>query len=394
MSSNRLGCGSDIQAFVTGQCGTPTVCALGNITSLTWNRILDDVSACQVEVPVAIGSGGTNPCCRCLADVEPWCHELHVYRNGVETWTGPIIKVTYGFTRILIEAHDMLAWTQVRIPETLLDYTTEGKATGGPGPSELTDIAKEVLISAFADGDPCVMDYVYQGDLQFAANRPTIFNETAIKMDAFAGTEYDRLTDLVNIGLNFTVLGRRIILTVDDPKNNTLVVGTLSDQHIMGEVDVSKDGTLAANRVFARYDGDDNADTCAANCTSTTICTVPCPALVEGTQYCYGPIEILRDDSVAFDLNTATQVAQKYVDAGSIVPRTMEFPGGSKLSPDAPFDINDLIPGNKMRVTLTNLCFPVSQEFKIQEVTYQTDASGEEAVGLTLANFNTITGSL
>lgn len=388
--ATRLGCGSDIQAFITAKCGGPTVCALTNITSIEFNRLLDAISTATVEVPVAIGAGGSNPCCRCLADVEPWCHELHIFRNGEEVWCGPVVKVTYGFTKVVIEAMDVLAWTLVRISEGAIDFgVTDSNGDGTPdvATAEVTDIALQILNIAFEEEDPCVLDYVLQTDLN---NRPTAIGPVAVRFEAFADTAFDQLDQLSALGLDFTALGRRIILSVDGENENQRVARTLTDQHIMGEIEVSKDGFNGATRVYSRYLNDDTAGQCTADGSAI----VPCPAVANGNQFCYGPIEIVRDDAVSFNFNTALQIAQKYVDAGTPIPRTIDFPGGSKLSPDTPFGINDIIPGNIMRVVLTNLCFDVAEDFKIQELTYSINEQGEESVGISLGAFNLITGGI
>lgn len=388
--ASRLGCATDIQAFVTAKCGGPTVCALTNITTLEWNRILDGISTAIVEVPVAIGSGGTNPCCRCLADVEPWCHELHIFRNGEEVWCGPILRVTYGFTKVTIEAQDVLGWLVVRISEGAIDFgvtDSDGDGTPDVAAAEVTDIALQILNIAFEEEDPCVLEYVLQTDL---TQRPTSIGPVAVRFEAFADTAYDQLDSLSAMGLDYTTLGRRIILSVDGENEGQRVARTLTDQHIMGEIEVSKDGLLAANRVYSRYLNDDTS----AQCTADGSAIVPCPAVAESEQFCYGPIEIVRDDASQFNFNTALQIAQKYADSGSPIPRTVIFPGGSKLSPDTPFGINDIIPGNIMRVVLTNLCFDVAEDFKIQELTYSINAQGEEEIGVALGAFNLISGEI
>lgn len=389
--ASRLGCVTDIQCFVTGKCGGPTVCALTNISTVEWNRILDGISTAKVEVPVAIGAGGGNPCCRCLADVEPWCHELHIWRNGEEVWCGPILNVVYGFEKVVINAMDVLGWLTVRVSEGLISYgipNAQGVITTPA--AEVTDIAMNILTVAFADEDPCVLEWVYQTDLPLnGGTRPTKQGPVPARFEAFSETAFSQLDTLSDLGLDYTTLGRRIILSVSG-ENEQRVARTLTDQNILGEIEVTKDGLLAANRVFARYEGDDTAATCTANNSDV----VPCPAIAESEQFCYGPIEILRDDAASLNFSAASQIAQKYADAGSPIPRTISFPGGSRLHPDTPFGINEIIPGNIMRVVLTNLCFPVANDFKIQQLTYQLNTEGEESVSLDLGNFNIITGDI
>lgn len=390
----RLGCTTDISVFITGKCGKPTVCRLQDMSNISWNRKLDDISDATVTIPLAIGAGGKRPCCGCTGDLEPWCHELHIFRNGAEVWTGPITNITYGFTETRIDAKDVLVWTLFRVPELTLDYTINTDGTpvvAGNGLTEVTDIALDILKLAYADEDPCVFDFIFQTDVEYG-KRPTPF-VIGPKFTKFSGSSFDHLTELASLGLDFTTLGRRIILSAAGTIDRK-PIGLLTDQHILGEVAVSKNGLLMGNRAFVRYRGDDTAEQCAANAAAglTPFQGFPCPALGQADEFCYGPLEILRDDTTEFGIKTANITAAAYADAGKYAPRTLEFPFGTRLSPDAPFGINDLVPGYRMTVGLQNLCFDVFQDFRIQEVDYSYDVSGEEQIGLTLSNFDLVTG--
>lgn len=424
----RLGCLDSIEAIVTGQCATNRICALTNITSVSWNRILDEISEAVVEIPIATGIG-QNPCCECLGDIEPWCHELAILRNGEIVWQGPIIKITYGFEKVVIEARDVLAWLTVRIPQGVLDnsltttsvaaasngvdittfkgastdvlfvgdtskfatpgldttgkilpitftvnlngtatpadnraFTYQGisgnsltgvKLTAGTGtlqvgdqitaPSngtEITDLAVDLFEGAFSEHDPCVLDFIMQTDVDC---RPTLFANTVVSPEtgfpAFEGSYFEWLEALSGIGLDYTVIGRRVLLGVGVgdfcglPK-----LGTLTEDHIMGEIQVAKDGFNMGNRFFVRYQDDDDAAQCAAN--NPEIPAPPCPALSESDDIdsvCYGPIERLNSEGVPFNYTTAKQAADGYVNAGRYAPRTVDMEQGTALSPDTPW---------------------------------------------------------
>lgn len=391
MASGRLGCAGSIEVFVTEKCledpkQGKRVCTLTNIGSLTWNRVLDLISEAEVTVPIGVGTGGgANPCCGCMALVEPWCHELNIARDGVPVWRGPITEVDYGYNSVVIRARDALAWLEKRVPIGVL--------ANAATPFELTDLGLDVLEGAFAEEDPCVLKYVYQADLN---NRPTYIGPVSVSADNFGSfdqTYFDWLTGLSEIGLDFTVVGGRVILNVNS--QDLPIAGVITDEHILGEIRVRKDGLLAVNRVYSRYTGDDDPEQCAANAAAGKIpaeFTVPCPAIVDGPKYCYGPLEQTLSDASGGDfannVDTAIQFGQIYVNGTSVAPRTIEIPGGSQLSPDTPFDINELIPGMRVRAVLNNLCFVVNDVFKLTEVTYSIDADGNEAIGVTLGPLN------
>lgn len=378
MAAGRLGCASETTAFVTFQCGTPRVCTLTNAASITWNRVLDDISEAEVVVPIGNGIGGVNPCCECLGDIEPWCHELHIVRDGVEVWTGPIHSVEYGYTTVTIRAKDVLSWLAVRIPIGVFGNANNLQ--------EITDLAKQILDLAFAEHDPCVTPYIYQTDLTPKNTRPTYLGPLAVSTQDFTAFDnyyIDWLHKLSDIGLDFTALGRRIILGVDAA--DLPIAGQLTDEHILGEISITKNGDLMANRVYVRYEKDDDAATCTANALAGNAvpATVPCPVLVEGPQYCYGPIDTVLPNQTATTVKIAKQIGQVYVNTTSIAPRTVNFPQGSKLSPDAPFDINELIPGQKIRLAITGLCLETFSEFKLTGIGFSLQSGGDEEITIT-----------
>lgn len=389
-STMRLGCVSDTQVFITDQCGAPKICELTDVATISWNRVLDDISEATVTVPISDAD-----CCACMALIEPWCHEMHIIRNGEVVWQGPVVKVIYGFQQVTVHAQDVMAWTKVRVPQLPFDNT----ATGG---QEMTDVALQVLKLAFAEHNPCVLEYILQTDL---GHRPTLYNKTQVStangFPAFQGYIHDWIQNLAQNGLDYTVLGRRIILSAENP--NIEPLGILSDEHIMGEIEVAKDGFAMGNRVFVRYQDDDKSATCVAQNPALSIPPyTACPALSEATGLnspkvdpatgkpisCYGPIERITTDGTPFNYITAKQTADGYISFGSVAPRTVDLSNGTRLSPDTPWGINDMVPGQRIDVAFTQLCLEVFQHFRLLEVQYQLDPSGDEQISISLGPTN------
>lgn len=479
MAKGRLGCLDTIEAIITDQCGGPRICALTNLASVSFNRVLDDISEAVVVVPLGSGVSNTKPCCDCLDQIEPWCHELHIIRNGEEVWTGPVNKVTYGFTQVTIQALDVLSWLLVRVPQGVINNsvattslqsgtvdistlkgnetlaigdasnfflasstqsgtvtisTTSGTppvtttvatltytgisgntltgvnsngstgtistgmtVTGLSNGDEITDLGLQILNTAFDEHDPCVLDYVLQTDLDY---RPTIYANTVVSSEnfpAFEGTVYDWLTNLSELGLDFTVIGRRILLGVT--QFNLPRLGTLVDEHILGEIEVAKDGNNMGNRVFVRYEQDTDAAQCLAQ--NPDIPAPPCPSISEagsvvGTEdndinsICYGPIERVFTDALSFNYTTAKQTGDSYVVNGQIAPRILTFPSGTKLSPDTPWTLNEMIPGTKVAVDIRNLCLDLHQDMRILEINYSLQVGGDEEISMSLNIFNEV----
>lgn len=367
MAGGRLGCG-DYTVVVTDRCGSPRLCELINVSDIQWSRRLDDVSEATFLVPLS--SGKDESCCDCLGDIFPLCHEIQVFRNSELVWCGPVWNVTYRPEEVEIYARDVLAWTELRVPAGVIDFSVNT--------AEMTVIANNVLDVAFAEDDPCV--------LEFVQTFPTTLTDIGIRFEAFDKTSREQLDDLAGIGLDFTVIGRSVVLGGEDLP--VRAVGVLTDDNIYGDIELTKRADFIGNRFYVRYEGDDDAATCTANGGGVP----PCPAVREGDQQCYGLVERLRNDGVPFNVETANQTAQAYVDAGGEPPYIFEFPSGG-VGQDSPFEINDLVPGVRVDVSVRSLCVPVYQSFKLQGLDV-TVTAGEEIVSPIMSPINLITGDI
>lgn len=352
ISRNRLGCGV-VDVFVTARCGEGVTCVLDGVTTVAYDRRLDDVS--EARVIIDLGGDVQATCCACLPDVEPWCHELHIWRDGEEAWVGPIQEITYSYSQIEIKAKDSLAWLGVRIPPIDIDFTVST--------TDVVDIADFVIDTAFAEEAPtCELDNVYE---ELSGIETLWFTE------AFQQTALEILRDLADAGLNYTTLGRTIVLTGDTTPLTPLVL--LNDEHIIGNVQITKDGTLQGNRWFVHFDGDGGT-----------------PASGEASDFfCYGPIERLRDGDGLTNGVDAGQVADIYAAAAAITPRIMEVPAGSQLAPDTPWNFQDMVPGARVDVAIVKTCFQLTQSFRLERVEVQYTDSGEQ-VNITLTPIDSV----
>jgi len=354
-TTGRLGCGLS-EAFITWRCGSPRLCHLTGATSINWDRRLDDIS--EAEVVVSLAGSREDTCCECLGEAEPWCHELHIVRDGEIVWLGPIYEVLYGFEQVTIRARDLMSWTTVRIADDDIDFTT---------PADIVTIAEAVLTEAFNEDDPCI--------LEFISSTPAGGDPTGYFSEAFSATAFDQIEQLSNIKLNYTTIGRTIILGGEDLP--LAPVATLTDDMILSDVTLTKAGLLQGNRWFVHYEGDGGI-----------------PGVGQVDPQCYGLIERLRqnDDGIQ-DATTANEVAQAYAEALGTAPRLLELQEGARLSPETPWTIDKMIPGARVDVALARLCVSASQSFRLESVQIKQDVEGE-AVSLSLSPVNLSSGGL
>ncbi len=384
-----LGCSSHV-AYIQGKCNGPRMCELLNVTHLGYDRRLDDISDAFVEV--SISGDSDNPCCACLGDVEPWCHVLTIMREGDGVvWTGPVQKVTYGYNMVRIDARDKLAWLTVRV-----DAEAVHQFNGLPPVLPLTyavstvpytTVAKNVIRTGMAnDGDsPCFMgtdDCPDCGVLDLGDGRPADENR-AIDFPYFGGpTVFDDLTTIANCGIDYTVIAGCLILgSAELPAE---AIGVLLDEHILGDINIIKDGSLLVNAIYVRYATDTNINVCNQIDPSTGLFINPCPAFEDTDTQCYGLIEkLIPDGGGVPNSDVARNVAFATLAAAKTIPRRIEFQAGTRLSPDTPWELNDMIPGQRIDVALTKLCVPVFQSFKLQQVTVE-DTGAEETISIDL----------
>lgn len=349
-SRGRLGCG-EAQFFITGRCSsTGVLCVLdGNVTSAHWDRRLDEVS--EAEVEMTFGGDQDYTCCECLANIEPWCHELHIWRDGEEVWVGPIISIEYSYEGVKLRALDSLAWLSVRIPAININFTD---GAGGLGAVNPTEVAEYLLTLAFAEDSPtftCEMDNLY--------SVPVDTTDSMYFFEKFTQTALEILLDLADQELDFTTLGRTILLFGNPDPLVPLVL--LNDEYIMGDVTITKDGGLQGNRFYVHFEEDAGI-----------------PAMGEADNfYCSGPIEKLRDGDGLTESDDAEDLAELYVSSAGIAPRILEVPEGSKLSPDTPWTINQMVPGTRVDVAITKLCLSITQSFLLKTVEVEYGEEGE-----------------
>jgi hypothetical protein len=363
----RLGCGIN-RAYITWKCGTPRFCPVLESTEITWNRALNDISEAEVVVPLS--GNADDVCCECLGDIEPWCHELHIERDGEDVWLGPVTEIVYEFDKVTIRALDLLGWTTVRIAEVEISNFEIDPAAPD---LDMTTIAEEVLNIAFVDDDPCALDYV--SALPSGVMGQRIFSP-------YTDTAFDQLDALAQTGApEYTVVGRTIILM--GPQTPTTPIATLMDEHIIGTVQLTKDGTLQANRWFVHYD-DDETD------------IPPGPGVADAPdRFCYGLLERMKEGTGLPNKTNAEEAGQVLLDAtpNATMPRLLEIPEGSQLSPLAPWPLSAMIPGVRVDVAVTRLCVDATHSFRLVGVGVRQDANGEQ-VTLSLGPLNPLAGEL
>ncbi len=241
---------------------------------------------------------------------------------------------------------------------------------GLTGPTtDIINIAKYVLFDAFEEDIVAGFDCEYNGIYAIRTGE-----EIDWYSEAFNQTSLEILTDIIETELDFTTLGRTIVLTGDTLSLTPLIL--LNDEHIMGEIEVTKDGKQMVNRQFVHFDGDGGIPSIGQK--------------EDDERFCYSLIERVTTAEGIQDPDNADQIADQIVNAGFICPRIIEIPQGSRLSPDTPWTINQMVPGAKVDVAITRLCLSLTQSFRLIGVSVEYSEDGE-SIGIDLQPMNNIT---
>lgn len=311
-------------------------------SSLQWGRVLDDSSSAQIKVNLA---SGNVECCALASSLRTWGHQIRISRDGVLVWEGPIVNLEYGREELVITARDVTAWLSRRVVRTILDYRTA---------TDLTTIALGLIEHGFQRDDPNVLAYV----------QATLSN---VKGERYYGLDepkyvLDELNELARTGIDYTCIGRRIAV-FPELSNDSLPV--LRQDDFLDELRVTEDGLGAATYAQVRGSG--------------------VVGHFGGESSFYGLLEFAAQEDNILDEATANLRAEAIVEAGNPAPLYVTTPGQSRLACTAPVEINQLVPGIRVPVTIAlgELCRSVSTTMRLISLDVQVEA-GEENVSVEL----------
>jgi len=265
-------------------------------TSCSWGRTSRDASQCDLSVPPLTDIDR-------LPDIVPWAHWLSVWDGDrdVLLWTGPIQSSRANRRGLSINAKDHAAYlSRTRNPTTKRWDAADPAWVAGElwaAMIEQKGLAVKPIVRADPEGDR--FDFQVITDAQ-------MLDQT--------------LTDLVNMGLRWTVVsGAPIIGPLSlDP------VAALGEQDFLGDgIDLVRDGSQTFNDVIVR--GPDNIGRAS-------------------TDYYGQNLQTIANVDNMFGLSNVEKAAQQYVRNTGTVRTRLELGGSTVLHPDAPINIDELMP--------------------------------------------------
>ncbi|MFC5072925.1 hypothetical protein ACFPN0_15340 [Kitasatospora cinereorecta] len=369
----QLGCAQEYRAIIHWRGGSLpfTSPAVASLTSVRWTRTINDIS--EATITIAKGSAG-EACCGLLGKIEPYAHELTIYRDSELVWQGPVLRVTENRTTVRVEARDVVEWMARTVNTTLLRYLSTNQADPmhvGP----IQEIAETIIrqnleggLFASSPDWPVMLDYIVRDD-------DTV--DARFEKDGSADTEIWIVPilqimddELVPRGLEYTTVGRALVLgrtqTTADPAQARLTLDSFA-----GDIEIIRDGTTAATLVWVTNQTDQD---------------------ITGSQFgvsgvvsaYYGRLDtLIRTSAEGLSAYDLWQIARGSYPGRNPVPTSLRVPDGSRLAVTAPITMRQLVAGVRIDVAATGMCMGLSQPYRLSDVEVEWGDSGED-VGISL----------
>jgi hypothetical protein len=331
--SCRLGsCAADsYRVTIRDRTGVEIV-ELTDLEQIDWDRRLNDRSEATV-------SGMVNAeCCERLKRVRTWRCDLAIARDGEEVWVGPIRTVPNTVGRVTVKATDVLGWLERRVIHSNHDYTPL------PGIGSVA-LAVELIRDGFAPDDPDVLRFLKSYGVGVMGGWNYV---------AYSNYVFDTLTELAKGSIDFTAIGRRIVVMPNGYK--------------LGQTPLLTCDNFQGNDLATTEDGD-------AYVSKAYVTGLGLVGIAGGTDDYYGLVETLVDDQQIGRQTTADGKAAGLVTDAP--PLLVQPPNGSSLSPDTPICLSALVPGVTVPVNIDCTCRTASQDMRLTQLKVTVNNSGE-----------------
>jgi hypothetical protein len=288
---SQLGCAQSYSAAVHWRGGArvyiPTNLIGAALSAVSWDRRLNETSAAKIVIGK---STMTDECCGLLGQIYPWCHELTIYRDTALVWQGPVSVVTEDQTSVTVEALDVTAWLGRLVNTHSLNHPTTAV--------DITSIAKDAITLNLLDSAlstpttdwPGMVPYlsVASAGVAIKLNRRSVWSDTVLNI----------VSNLGQKGFEWTAVGRRMVLR-PPATSDTRARARLTPEDLPGGIQVARDGTDAATRVYAtsQTDTEDGITVSTALAAASAIC---------------GRIDQVVKDQPRVDVETDAQEAARH----------------------------------------------------------------------------------
>lgn len=355
----ELTCGAH-RAFIhkRGSAG-PHIGELAPLSLTRWGRVRDEISRAEVIVPTA-------GCCDLLADIRCIKHELHIQRDGVTVWLGPIVRIEYEHDLVRVFAEDVLWQTKRAVINPGFDHLY-------PNPGWVLDTVDMLLRQAYErQGDPWQMLPNHIIPIR-SRGEPKHYSRVN-DYQMFIWEAVDKLAE--DNGVDYTVINRDVYYW--DVHWAWKILPELDDEFISEYPRIVEYGNTLATRCIVT-----NGSGFAA------VDQVGLPMTHRNE---YGFVDELINNANEGDVGKDPSTEEllewqndclRALRDRAPAPLGVVVPDNATLMPGCPWSIDDLIPGAWFKVNVKRMCRKVSAWNRIQEISVEEAPPRGEVVTFT-----------
>lgn len=335
-----------------------------DVASLTWGRKRDDISNCTIST-----NGWGSDDGALIRGCRSWAHEVVVFRDSQRVWEGPLVRKAETAAGWEMEAKDVMNWVYRRIMRQ--GYNDSYRLVNGvvQGQMSVVQRAQSIIVNALAPDDPNILPFLTAFVFADDAGQSRVVED-------YAKTAWEEVDDMAaNAGLDYTVVGRRIIL--NDTHRPVGRLPELRDENFTNAPIITEYGMQAANHygvtnnngVFGFADrpvGPEGVLEMLASAFGETDA---------------GSDQVLTSSARAELEQTLSDQAERNIAHRWPTPIVVRVPDNSTLTPDTNLDINQLVPG----VWIPLRAKRIAQWQKLDEVAVTVGADGAEQIQVTLS---------
>ncbi|MFI2434621.1 hypothetical protein [Streptomyces sp. NPDC018693] len=326
------GCGTHTATILDRNGATVTTAQV--LTEVEWNRVLDGTSSARALIQP------DGDCCNRLGRIGSWRSRLVIFRDGQYVWDGPVTDVIWSLGEVEVIAEDVSVWLDNRVPHANRAFTN----------TDLSEIAQWLIEDGFAPDDP--------GHTVEIVGKAGVVGSRSYS--AGIGQTGDHLRQLAEAGIDYTVIGSKILLL---PETFLVPVGRLSDADMPEGLEVSEDGKSLVTRWIVA--GSEESGAIGSD---------------GGTDPYYGLHERYVEMSEITDNASATEAAKARRRVSSTVPVFIDTQQVT-ISPLANISVPSLVPGWALDITSASTCRKITQRLKITGVRVQESAGDGDNPG-------------
>ena len=346
-------CGTH-QVFIYEMGGVNVVAELTPVESVRWERVRDEISTAEAVIP-------TTTCCDELSELRCIKHELHLVRDGIPVWQGPITRLEYDHDVVRIYAEDVL-WQAKRM--VLLQGYTQAYPNMWDVVARMDWLLRDQCYSL--NVDPWnVVPHLHPFILDGNPKTSRAVNDSQF----YVWEDFDKYAE--DSGADYTVVNRDIYYF--DTHLAWNILPPLQEEFISQFPRIVEYGNSAATRCIVT-NGEGQAGYSGA------------PDWLG-----YGIVDLLitnvgeasEDGPTPEELDEWNRTAAHNVDGLIPPPVSIVIPENTTLMPGAPWDIPDLIPGSWFQINIDGLCRTFDSWQKLHHVQVTEAAPNGETVQFT-----------